>query len=298
MKNSNTICSKAFGPVPQSLKLPCTTQLNVLRWGEVDNKKPSCLLFHGLDNNARVWDALAYRLSNYFVVYAIDFRGHGDSGWADSTTYNTEHLIDDVEHIRQCLNLDKFYLIGHSLGGRISSHYAARFSEHVIALVLADVGPEIGGSALEKMRADSATSPPVFTSRESYIDYLKQIYMLADDEVLVEFAQHSLREEDGLFYNKTDPQCRDAILNPMGASENTAAGQRSVWQALEQVSQPTLLLRGAYSAVLRESVAQRMIECLANAQLATIKLAGHAIMMDNPSQTIQEIEGFLMKYLE
>jgi 2-succinyl-6-hydroxy-2,4-cyclohexadiene-1-carboxylate synthase len=289
-------CRNKAEPISQTLTLPCDTQLNVIQWGERREGKPACMLLHGLDNNARIWGALADRLCQYFTVYAIDFRGHGDSAWTDVSSYNPPRLLDDIEQVRQCLGLHQFYLVGHSLGGRVATHYTVRYPEYIRALVLGDVGPEVDGAVLEKLRKDCVTSPASFNCRESYYHYLKRVYALADEQALQQFALHSIKSDGTRFYNKTDPKCRKAILNPNAPNKNQPHSYRRIWELLPQIQQSTLIVRGACSAVLSESTARRMLNRLPNGQLATIESAGHAIMIDNPSQTIKSIEQFLLQH--
>lgn len=285
-------------PSPIKLVLPCNTTLNVLRWGDLDAAKPDCLLLHGLDNNARVWDALSAHLLAYFTVYAIDFRGHGDSDWSVRSTYTTDCLASDVEFVCEQLDLQGIFLVGHSLGGRVAANFSARFPERVCALVLADVGPMLDSFAMQKMRSDNAAAPKSFTCPQSYFHYLSDVYSLADERALRQFAHLSLRLVDGVYYNKTDPACREAILNTRDRQlSNQHSPYGRIWEQLPQIHQPTLLLRGAYSAILDKGCAAKMLERLPDGKLITIEMAGHAIMIDNPAQTVQSIGRFLLNNL-
>ncbi len=49
-----------------------------LEWG--DPSSPPMVLLHGLTGHAHIWDHMAPRLAERFHVFALDQRGHGDSG--------------------------------------------------------------------------------------------------------------------------------------------------------------------------------------------------------------------------
>lgn len=98
----------------EKIKLSCGISINVTSWGE--QEAPACLLIHGLDNNARIWDNIATELSEKYRVYAIDIRGHGDSDWSDSNSYTLQIFLKDIEQVRAYLSLSDFIMVGHSLG--------------------------------------------------------------------------------------------------------------------------------------------------------------------------------------
>ena len=282
-------------PVLQTITLPCSATVNVVCWTPNKQHSAACVLLHGLDNNARVWDPLAQQLSHSFSVYAVDFRGHGESGWGDDSSYNIKQFTEDLEQIRLQLHLDTFYLIGHSLGGRVAVNYCARFNEYVKALVLGDVGPRVNRDFLKKMHQDHLAAPKSFDSSESYINYLKDVYVLADDDVLRHFAKHNLKNKNGIFYNKTDPLCKDTLLTLLNHSDNNhSLFSSNVLELLPSITQHTLIVRGEYSAVLELSQADTMLGKLRNGKVITIDGAGHAIMFDNPTDTVTAIERFLI----
>ncbi len=65
-------------------------RLHYVDWGgggggsDVSGAKQPLLLVHGLQDCCRLWDFFARQVSDRYHVIALDHRGHGDSGWADS----------------------------------------------------------------------------------------------------------------------------------------------------------------------------------------------------------------------
>jgi proline iminopeptidase len=87
----------------------------------------------------RSFDPAAYRL----VVF--DQRGCGrsrplaDSAAADLSTNTTQHLLRDIERLREHLGIQRWAVTGASWGVTLALAYAQRFPERVTALVLAAV---------------------------------------------------------------------------------------------------------------------------------------------------------------
>jgi pimeloyl-ACP methyl ester carboxylesterase len=69
----------------------------------------------------------------------------------------------------------------------------------------------------------------------------------------------------------------------------------SLWPLFRSIRCPVLLMRGAASAHLQRSVAERMTRELPNCSLETIRNAGHAIMLDNPVGFIAALRRFITR---
>ena len=72
-------------------------------------------------------ESIRQALQPHFHVYALDQRGHGETGWTDE--YAPERMIEDVAAFVGALRLDTFDLLGLSMGGRNSYGFAARHQE-------------------------------------------------------------------------------------------------------------------------------------------------------------------------
>jgi len=72
----------------------------------------------------------------------------------DSTLWTTEHFVDEVDQVRQALNLNKdnFYLYGQSWGGILAMEYALKHQDHLKGLVISNMMASI--PAYEKYAAD------------------------------------------------------------------------------------------------------------------------------------------------
>jgi len=284
---------------PQSLFLdsPDQLRLHVLHW-QGPSHAPRILLVHGFMHHAWVWAELAQRLCGHFDVYALDFRGHGDSAWDAQQHYLHEHLQSDIRCAIDALSLHGCHLIGHSLGARVAMLVLEREPALATSFTIIDTGPDVGAAGAAKVRSDAESQPRHFTSVESFHSYLRRIYSLANYAALVAFATHSLRKEGDQFTLKMDPAFTRALWKPTTGNSNQhelrAPLNEQLWHALASLRIPTLVLRGAASAILSRQTAEKMAnEVIANARLKPVPMAGHAVMLDNPEVTTDLIEAFL-----
>lgn len=78
------------------------------------------------------------RLADTYRVIYYDQRGTGRStGEADSSRLTIGQFVDDLEHVRKGLFLERLNLLGHSWGGLLSLAYALEYPDRVASIVLA-----------------------------------------------------------------------------------------------------------------------------------------------------------------
>lgn len=249
---------------------------------------PAVMMIHGLAGQARVFDQIASRLAARFHVYCLDVRGRGESAWGPVEEYGTDTYVADLEAVREALGLHRFTLIGTSMGGIISLHYAAQFPERVDRVVLNDIGPEIDPAGLERIVAYVGHAPEMFADMKAVVRYYRENYgpmveHLPEDQV-ADFARANVRKNDnGVYVWKMDPAVRK-FAGPQPAMDQ--------WEAARAISAPVLILRGANSDVLSPAIAAKMVEAIPDARLAEIPGVGHAPILSEP-ESIRALDAFL-----
>ena len=98
------------------------------------------MLSHGYGATGTVYFDLLALLSKHFHVYAFDCIGLGLSSREpyqyESAQASVDFFVRFIEAWRKALNLTNFYLVGHSLGGYLSTQYCRHYHAHVRKLVL------------------------------------------------------------------------------------------------------------------------------------------------------------------
>jgi len=94
------------------------------------------VFLHSYAGNADHWSNQIDHLKSTRRVIAIDLRGHGQSDPPASGHYDVDSLAADVSAAVDALHLQRFVLVGHSMGGSAAIAYAAAHPEHVAGLVL------------------------------------------------------------------------------------------------------------------------------------------------------------------
>lgn len=141
------------GPVEQRVALPALT-LAAQVWGADD--APPLLALHGWLDNAGSFALLAPRLAERWRVIALDLPGHGHSDHLPGGAHY--HFIDYVRIVlaaADALGLERYDLLGHSLGAGIASLVAAAAPQRIERLLLIEgLGPlgDDGAHTLQRFR--------------------------------------------------------------------------------------------------------------------------------------------------
>jgi esterase len=104
-----------------------------------DRSAPPLVAIHGLGDNAESWDEVAAVLGEKYRVLALDQRGHGGS--ARTGIYSFELMCEDLLLFANAMELERFTLIGHSMGGQVSYLFAEAYPTRLDRLVLEDTPP-------------------------------------------------------------------------------------------------------------------------------------------------------------
>ncbi|XP_051171116.1 (Lyso)-N-acylphosphatidylethanolamine lipase isoform X2 [Leptopilina boulardi] len=99
------------------------------------------VLLHGLGAGVALWCLNLDTFAAQRPVYAIDVLGFGRSSrpvFSNKAQEVEEQLVRSVEEWRREMQLDKFVLLGHSMGGFLAASYALQYPQRVKHLILAD----------------------------------------------------------------------------------------------------------------------------------------------------------------
>src|SRR6516164_2268618 len=142
--------------------------LHYLEWGEA--AAPPIVCVHGYTGSADAFSAPARHLHDRYRILAFDVRGHGESAWSPAGAYRYEDQAKDLAEFAKQLGLDKFVLIGTSMGGIIAMTYAAEYRDRLLGLVINDIGPD-AEAGTQRITQMVGSRPDEFASLEEAMAY-------------------------------------------------------------------------------------------------------------------------------
>lgn len=262
-------------------------KLHYQEWG--DPSAPVMIMLHGFGVSGHMFDEFAERMQDRYRLIALDQRGHGDSDWSQEGDYSRDAFVADLEAFRAALGIERFILMGHSMGGLNAVAYAVRYPDRVTALILVDVGPEAAKEGVDNIMR--FTRGPDELDFEEFVQMAHRFNQRRTIENIRERMRHRLRQlPNGKWTWKFDARFRQPE-SPIRVGSDLTTDE--TWQLYREVKAPTLLIRGAESDVLKAETAERCVREMHRARLVTVARAGHSVPGDNPDDFTAAVAEFL-----
>ncbi len=261
-------------------------------WASARPDAPVLVLLHGYTGHARSWDAFAAAMAGDYRVLALDQRGHGETQWAPRDAYGIPEMVLDLEAFVAAMGLERFALLGLSMGGIVSFGYAGQRPTGLERLVIVDIAPEMDVTSLRTIQSNAAR-PDVFASRE------EAFIRARADNPRPPLAHHRARIEESLM-RTADGQWTWRYDRALRDPTNRRAGipPAEGWRLVANIAVPTLLVRGAESELLTRAVAERFVAEAPDCQLIEVAGSGHPVPLDRPDDFLAATRPFLLAGLD
>ena len=249
---------------------------------------PTLVLLHPSSGYGRMWEWTANALGERFHVYALDQRGHGDSGRPDGD-YSAEEYAEDLALFVRAVGLERAIVAGQSLGGRVGQVFAATHPQHVQALALVG-GPHTSNffpTRDEVVKVLNAAhrmleSQTEFPSRDAALAYLRPARPRDQEPSLRHRLEHNFIPAGGGVAVKYD-KVRVALGLAHMADDLRKYAARATC--------PVAILRGSHSSELTIAQAKEIAACWKNAVVIDVE-GDYALQMENPAGLAQALSRF------
>ena len=250
--------------------------------------KPPMLCVHGSAAHAHWFDFVATGFNRDHHVRAIDQRGHGDSQWDNSPApdYSAERCAADLNEVAEKLDLRDFVLVGHSMGGLVSTVYASTYPGRAKAFILIDSSISMSLERIASMREAGNREGRSYATQDEFSAQfsLRPTGSTAAPEVLRHLAQHSGRQfSDGRWRYKFD---RNVY------AKRERMGGYPYWS---NIKIPALLVKGDRSARISPEIIAEVKARAPQAEVTEVARSDHHVTLDNPAGFVRAVNKFLNK---
>ena len=274
---------------PASRYLDLSNGLRVHYRDEGRRDGPALVLLHGFGASLHTWEPWVRELGDSYRVVSLDFPAFGLTRAPDGFRTGGAAHVQTVDAVAQHLGLDRFTVVGNSMGGAAAWAYALAHPQRLNALVLVDPagwpqpvsdgagrGPwifrllnyPIGRALLRDLDASSLTAQGL---RSAFVD-----------DTLVTPAM--VRRYTDL---SRGPGHRALILQPGGEPSPATPEQ------LGTISVPTLVLSGEQDEIIPVEQARRFAAAIPGAMLITYPDVGHLPQEEIPERSAADVRRFL-----
>lgn len=231
------------------------------------------LILHGWKGSSESWDKVQRLLSlAKYRVIAPDLPGFGKTK-TPKKTWGVGDYNDFVFTLTKKLNLDSFFLLGHSFGGRVAVKFTVSYPEKVRKLILCDaagIKPKMGfktRSIYLMARVGNAIFTPKILSR--FKDGARNFFYLF------------LRHHD---YVKADGTMKETIKKVL---------QEDLFPELAKIKAETLIIWGRKDKLVPVKYAYDFYQEIDNAKIVILKGVGHSPHLEVPDKLAAQIITFL-----
>ncbi len=246
---------------------------------EITGDGDCLVLIHGAGDNLAMWWAQVPAFSRHYRVLTLDVRGHGETDCRE-TPVDMRLLASDLRELLRALEIDRAFVLGYSMGGRIGLQLALDEPAMVRALILANSAVPFKPPA-----------PAAVERRQRLMAALQQgdLETVSDQMATLSFSP-GLKERD--------PQLFEKYKNIK--MRNNAASFAHVWGAmaparppdLGRLACPVLMIAGEYDAFTPLESAQATHEAILGSRLEVLP-TGHAAALEAPDEFNRIVLDFL-----
>ncbi|MFJ3307068.1 alpha/beta fold hydrolase [Streptomyces sp. NPDC086549] len=239
--------------------------------GPRDGDGVPLVFVHGWTANRHRWDHQVAHFAEKRRVIRLDLRGHGESSGAGVRTI--EELAKDVLALLDHLKVERFVLIGHSMGGMISQTIALSHPERVERMVLVNSISRMTYSRGRGLLMGASTLVPF------------KLFVAAN--IQRAFAPGYPREEIREYIRASADTPREVVMTLYGAMRAF-----DVLDRVGEIHTPTLVIHGYHDIQLPLQQMLRMAKAYPDAEVRIID-AGHELPVEKPAELTSTLDRFL-----
>jgi pimeloyl-ACP methyl ester carboxylesterase len=274
-----------WAPPPSQFLSIDGLQAHVRDVGPRDDPTPVILL-HGTGASLHTWEGWAAALSSTRRVVTVDLPGFGLTGPDPANDYTNARYVRFVIALADALKMQRFVLVGNSMGGEIAWEAAAAHPARVHRLILVDAAgyPFVSRSVPIGFRI--ARIPlvnklgEVTLPRSLVAASVRNVYgnpALVNDALIDRYYELTLRAGNRHALNQRFRQ--------MPAGANAAA--------VLQIKTPTLILWGGQDRLIPPEMGRRFAHEIAGNKLLIFDGLGHVPQEEDPVTTAAAAQRFL-----
>lgn len=232
------------------------------------------VFLHYYGGSSRTWDAVAKQLADKYRIVATDHRGWGQSE-APSDGYGIADMAADAQGVIDALALERYVLIGHSMGGKVAQLIASHRPAGLAGLVLVAPSPP---TPMLLSDAERATLAGAYQTRES-VEFVIDNVLTAKP---LDVAQRGQVIENSL---KGAPQAKAGWPN--------LALPEDISSEVTAIVTPTIVISGELDRVDRiETLQAELLPRIPHASLHILPETGHLSPLESPVEVASIIGRF------
>lgn len=228
------------------------------------------VFIHGNYASSRWWQPQLERLPITLRGIAPDLRGCGSPRRTtqviqkETGQLTIQNLSDDIFDLVSALELDKVFLVGHSLGGIIAVDFALRYPDNLLGIILEDTGPPNGLPS--GILTQSLFLPLEFGSKILMRNTLRLAGIPRKGELAKALVEDALSATQGQYL-----------------AFSKAVSSWQVEHELSNIHIPVLLIWGGKDRIMPPTIGKQYLHLLNQAEMVIFPNCGHSPHLERPN---------------
>lgn len=261
--------------------------LQLTHWPARSASAKPVVALHGFTGSGPDFEMLAQASDEEYNWYTPDLLGHGQSDAPKKPeSYTIDAYCKQLDGLMVSFGLDRFVLLGYSMGGRLALYYTLMHAKKVSELILIGSSPGLKTEEerVQRFTADEALAREIKKNgMEWFCKYWKDVPAIQ--------SQDKIQDPWKTDMQKRRSQNREHGLINALRGMGTAV-QPSLWDRLSECKVPALLVTGSEDKKF-EAIMKEMAKKMPAAKHVSIKGAGHSPHLEMPQPFLEAMEKFL-----
>lgn len=249
------------------------------------SNKYCLILLHGVGGDLNAWKPIKNEFDYEKIsTISVDLRGHGySSSPKDKGLYSIEQFGEDILEIINKEKFNKYFLVGHSLGGMISIWLAEKYPNLVSGIVLIDTYYKMPGHWIK-----SRSKKIIF----KVLDFIRKISPSFKIRSHVNFKKFSKGPEINIKRWISDLY-HTSLKNWLSTIEGIMKFDAS--KSISQLNLPVLILSGETDSLFLVKDELNLSKKIKGSELTILPGLSHISIIEDPKTISSNIVNFLKK---
>lgn len=272
-------------PPSQFITLPSGATVHFRDQGQRNG--PAIVLLHGSNASLHTWEPWVAQIGDQFRMVSLDLPSHGLTGAVPGDDYSSEAMAQFVNEFTTVMHIERFTLVGNSMGGDVAARFALHFPERLTHLVLVDAGgmpskqPRDPGLGFTIARMPLIRNIMLYvTPRALFEEGLKKAFFnpaFVTPEMVDRYWQLNRREGN-----------RAATLKRFQLGFDTYIQDNA-----SKITTPTLIMWGDHDLLVPRDAGDAFNAAIKGSKLVVFRNCGHIPMEEVAEQSARILREFL-----
>jgi len=243
---------------------------------------PTLVLLHGFGENKDNWNKFVATLNDEYHVIVPDLAGHGESSSSLRLNYSVEAHAKRLKKFLLSKKINKFHLIGNSMGGAVALVYTSLYAHDIKTLTLMDAMGMIKSKSKMMKYIEKTKDNPFFNvcTMSAYDELLN--YAFYKKQTIPNFIKVALMKKKCKKL-QIDQYMFKALLKNID----------NLGEVAKSIIRPTLIIWGDKDKILHVDNAKLFHKYIKNSKLIILKNIGHMPMLEAANKSVRIFNTFV-----